>query len=63
MESFVHPVQHFAVFADYMRPSVRISALTNLPIFHIWTHDSVAVGEDGPTHQPVETVSGLRGYS
>ena len=43
-----------------MRPSVRISALTNLPIFHIWTHDSVAVGEDGPTHQPVETVSGLR---
>ena len=50
----------FAVFADYMRPAVRISALTNLPIFHIWTHDSVAVGEDGPTHQPVETVSGLR---
>ena len=38
----------FAVFADYMRPSVRLSALTNLPIFHIWTHDSVAVGEDGP---------------
>ena len=50
----------FAVFADYMRPSVRLSALTNLPIFHIWTHDSVAVGEDGPTHQPVETTSGLR---
>ena len=43
-----------------MRPSVRLSALTNLPIFHIWTHDSVAVGEDGPTHQPVETTSGLR---
>ena len=50
----------FAVFADYMRASVRLSALTNLPIFHIWTHDSVAVGEDGPTHQPVETTSGLR---
>ncbi|MDG1139797.1 MAG: transketolase [Opitutales bacterium] len=50
----------FAVFADYMRGSVRLSALTNLPIFHIWTHDSVAVGEDGPTHQPVETTSGLR---
>ena len=50
----------FAVFADYMRGSVRLSALTSLPIFHIWTHDSVAVGEDGPTHQPVETVSGLR---
>jgi len=43
-----------------MRGSVRLSALTNLPIFHIWTHDSVAVGEDGPTHQPVETTSGLR---
>ena len=50
----------FAVFADYMRGSVRVSALANLPIFHIWTHDSVGVGEDGPTHQPVETTSGLR---
>ncbi len=50
----------FAVFADYMRPSVRIAALASLPVFHVWTHDSVGVGEDGPTHQPVETVSGLR---
>ncbi|MBN38279.1 MAG: transketolase [Opitutae bacterium] len=50
----------FAVFADYMRGSVRLSALAGLPIFHIWTHDSVGVGEDGPTHQPVETTSGLR---
>ena len=50
----------FAVFVDYMRGSVRVSALANLPIFHIWTHDSVAVGEDGPTHQPIETTSGLR---
>jgi len=50
----------FAVFADYMRGSVRISALVGLPIFHVWTHDSVGVGEDGPTHQPVETTSGLR---
>ena len=50
----------FAVFADYMRGSVRLSALVGLPVFHIWTHDSVGVGEDGPTHQPVETVSGLR---
>lgn len=50
----------FAVFADYMRPSVRIASLVGLPIFHVWTHDSVGVGEDGPTHQPVETVSGLR---
>lgn len=50
----------FAVFADYMRGSVRLSALVGLPIFHVWTHDSVGVGEDGPTHQPVETTSGLR---
>jgi len=50
----------FAVFADYMRPSVRLAALAGLPVFHVWTHDSVGVGEDGPTHQPVETVSGLR---
>ncbi len=50
----------FAVFSDYMRPSVRLAALAKLPVFYIWTHDSVAVGEDGPTHQPVETVSALR---
>ena len=50
----------FAVFADYMRPSVRLAALAGLPVFHVWTHDSVAVGEDGPTHQPVEITSALR---
>lgn len=50
----------FAVFADYLRPSIRIAALANLPVIYILTHDSVGVGEDGPTHQPVETVSGLR---
>ena len=50
----------FAVFADYMRPSVRLAALAGLPVFHVWTHDSVAVGEDGPTHQPVEVTSALR---
>nr|ABZ08456.1 putative transketolase, thiamine diphosphate binding domain protein [uncultured marine microorganism HF4000_APKG3D20] len=50
----------FAVFSDYMRPSVRLAALAGLPIFHVWTHDSVGVGEDGPTHQPVETISALR---
>lgn len=50
----------FAVFADYLRPSIRIAALTGLPVGYILTHDSVGVGEDGPTHQPVETVSGLR---
>ncbi len=50
----------FTVFSDYMRPSIRLAALAKLPIFHIFTHDSVGVGEDGPTHQPVETVSALR---
>ncbi|MDF9833362.1 transketolase [Ereboglobus sp. PH5-5] len=50
----------FLVFADYSRPSMRIAALAKLPVTYIYTHDSVGVGEDGPTHQPVETVSGLR---
>ncbi|MDG2123632.1 MAG: transketolase C-terminal domain-containing protein, partial [Verrucomicrobiales bacterium] len=50
----------FLVFADYCRPSIRLAALSKLPVVYIFTHDSVGVGEDGPTHQPVETVSGLR---
>lgn len=50
----------FTVFADYLRPSIRLAALSNLSVGYIFTHDSVGVGEDGPTHQPVETVSGLR---
>lgn len=50
----------FCVFADYLRPSIRLAALAKLPTTYIFTHDSVGVGEDGPTHQPVETVSGLR---
>lgn len=50
----------FLVFADYCRPSIRLAALAGLPVAYIFTHDSVGVGEDGPTHQPVETVSGLR---
>ena len=50
----------FLVFADYSRPSMRIAALSNLPVIYVYTHDSVGVGEDGPTHQPVETISGLR---
>ena len=50
----------FLVFADYARPSIRLAALASLPVTYIFTHDSVGVGEDGPTHQPVETVSGLR---
>ncbi len=50
----------FMVFADYLRPSIRLASLSGLPVTYIFTHDSVGVGEDGPTHQPVETVSGLR---
>ncbi len=50
----------FLVFADYSRPAMRIAALAKLPVVYIYTHDSVGVGEDGPTHQPVETISGLR---
>ena len=50
----------FFCFSDYMRPSVRLAALTGLPVIHVWTHDSVAVGEDGPTHQPVEHLMSLR---
>ncbi|MBP7481153.1 MAG: transketolase [Lacunisphaera sp.] len=50
----------FLVFADYSRPAMRLAALSKLPVIYIYTHDSIGVGEDGPTHQPVETVSGLR---
>ena len=50
----------FLVFADYLRGSIRLAALSHIPVTYIFTHDSVGVGEDGPTHQPVETVSGLR---
>lgn len=50
----------FLTFSDYMRPSVRLAALTHQPVQYIWTHDSIGVGEDGPTHQPVETVASLR---
>jgi transketolase len=50
----------FLVFADYIRPSIRLAALSHLPVTYVFTHDSVGVGEDGPTHQPVETVMGLR---
>jgi transketolase len=50
----------FLVFADYMRPSIRLAALMKLPIIYVFTHDSIAVGEDGPTHQPVEHLASLR---
>ena len=50
----------FLVFSDYMRPSVRLAALMNIAPIYVWTHDSVALGEDGPTHQPVEHLAALR---
>ena len=50
----------FLVFSDYGRPSIRIAALSKLPVVYIFTHDSIGVGEDGPTHEPVETVAALR---
>jgi transketolase len=50
----------FLVFADYMRPAIRVAALMKLPVIYIFTHDSIAVGEDGPTHQPVEHLASLR---
>lgn len=50
----------FAVFSDYMRPAVRLAALMNIPSIFIWSHDSIGVGEDGPTHQPIEHCASLR---
>jgi len=50
----------FLVFADYMRPSIRLAGLMKLPVIYIFTHDSISVGEDGPTHQPVEHIASLR---
>ena len=50
----------FLVFADYLRPTLRVAALMNLPVIYVLTHDSFWVGEDGPTHQPIETINSLR---
>ena len=50
----------FAVFSDYMRPAVRLAALMQIPATFVWTHDSIGVGEDGPTHQPIEHLASLR---
>ncbi len=50
----------FFVFSDYMRPPVRLAALAELPVVYVWTHDSIGVGEDGPTHEPVEHLAALR---
>jgi transketolase len=50
----------FLVFSDYMRPALRLAALMKLPVTYVWTHDSIGLGEDGPTHQPVEHLAALR---
>lgn len=50
----------FLIFSDYMRPAVRLAALMNVPSIFVWTHDSIALGEDGPTHQPIEQLATLR---
>jgi transketolase len=50
----------FLTFSDYMRPAVRLAALMQLPAIYVWTHDSIGLGEDGPTHQPVEQLTSLR---
>lgn len=50
----------FLIFSDYMRPAIRLAALMNIPTIFVWTHDSIALGEDGPTHQPIEQLATLR---
>jgi len=50
----------FFVFSDYLRPAIRLSAIMNVPVTYVFTHDSIAVGEDGPTHEPVEQLPSLR---
>src|SRR5205085_11196287 len=50
----------FLVFSDYMRGAVRLAALMKLPVIYVWTHDSIGLGEDGPTHQPIEHLAALR---
>ncbi|HEV8056685.1 MAG TPA: transketolase [Nocardioidaceae bacterium] len=50
----------FLIFSDYMRPAVRLAALMQLPVTYVWTHDSIGLGEDGPTHQPIEQLAALR---
>lgn len=53
-------VATFFVFSDYMRPGLRLAAMSHLPVISVWTHDSIGLGEDGPTHQPVEHLASLR---
>ena len=53
----------FLIFSDYARPAIRLSALMEIPTIYIFTHDSIGVGEDGPTHQPVEQLASLTRHS
>jgi transketolase len=57
---FIPYTATFLVFADYMRPAIRLAALTGIPVIYVFTHDSIGLGEDGPTHQPIEQVMNLR---
>src|SRR5256886_12350691 len=50
----------FLIFSDYMRPPMRLAAMTHLPVIYVFTHDSIGLGEDGPTHQPIEQLTALR---
>src|SRR5262249_54387922 len=50
----------FLIFSDYLRPALRLSALMELPVVYVFTHDSIGLGEDGPTHQPIEQLASLR---
>src|SRR5690606_25567373 len=50
----------FLIFSDYMRPAIRLAALMGQPVIYVFTHDSIGLGEDGPTHQPVEQLASLR---
>jgi transketolase len=50
----------FLIFSDYMKPSIRLAAMMRLPVIYVFTHDSIGLGEDGPTHQPIEQLAGLR---
>ena len=50
----------FLIFSDYGRPAIRLAAMMNLPVIYVFTHDSISLGEDGPTHQPIEHLASLR---
>jgi len=60
LHNFIPYISTYFVFSDYMKPAMRLSAMMGLPVLYIFTHDSIAVGKDGPTHQPVEQLAALR---